>query len=173
MDYISIAEAVVATGKSSSTIRRIIKRLADEGPPDTVKKESTSQGDKYYVRRDILWKELGIQEPSTNDSQADTAETPVVSDGRLVEVLYEQLQKKDEQLQEKDKQIELLLERQRETNILINTYQQKLLPMADTTVSTQKTAVEKKREALLAWVLVVVFVLIIGTVVYFSWHPLR
>src|SRR4051794_4881495 len=118
-DYISIAEAVIATGKSSSTIRRIVKRLADEGPLDTVKKESTSQGDKYLVRRDTLWKALGIQTDTIDEVQTDTAETPSNTDGRLVEVLYEQLQKKDEQLQEKDKQITLLLERQRETNILI------------------------------------------------------
>jgi len=119
MDYVTIADAVVLTGKSISTIRRLVKRLADEGRVDAIKKEVTTQGERYLIKRDILLHELGLTiQPEVHvgsqvTTQSDTHE-------QLVSILREQLQRKDEQ-------IALLLERQRETHVLLNGYQQRLL----------------------------------------------
>ena len=54
MDYVTITDAVTLTGKSISTIRRLVKRLSDEGHADSIKKEATTQGERYLIRRDAL-----------------------------------------------------------------------------------------------------------------------
>ena len=126
MDYVTITDAVTLTGKSMSTIRRLVKRLRDGDARDHIKKEMTAQGERYLISRDFLLKEF---EPDTQaTTQADNQEdrqatTQMNSHDELVEVMREQLKKKDEQIAQ-------LLERQRETNILMNNYQQRMLAMA-------------------------------------------
>lgn len=163
MDYVTIAEAVALTGKSISTIRRLVKRLADEGQTELVKKEQTAQGDRYLIRSDILYREFGMEVPS--DSHA---EAPVNSqlDGheQLVVVLREQLQKKDEQITQ-------LLERQRETNILMNNYQQRLLTVApaEPDVDLQRSnlqPVTPKQSS--SWVWLVVGILILIAIILYT-----
>jgi hypothetical protein len=172
MEYVTITDAVTLTGKSISTIRRLVKRLRDDDARDYIKKEMTAQGERYLISREFLLKEFGPDTQATMqaDSQEDMqATTQLNSHDELVEVMREQLKKKDEQIAQ-------LLERQRETNILMNNYQQRLLtlntPQESMTIKpVEKTADEKKRENIILWVLVIVFVVLIGAVIYFSWHP--
>ena len=137
-EYISISESVALTGKSISTIRRVVKRLATEGATDSIRME----GDKYLIRRDVLFRELGLegvdsQAPTQATSQMDSQEQdvnshdhPVTIHEKMVEVLQEQLRSQAEQLKAKDTQIASLLERLREQNALAASYRNRLLTVA-------------------------------------------
>ena len=157
MDYVTIAEAVVLTGKSISTIRRLVKRLADEGRVNAIKKEATIQGERYLIRRDVLFHALGltIQPEVQLDSQATTQPD---THEQLVSILREQLQRKDEQ-------IALLLERQRETHVLLNGYQQRLLS-APSAEAEQPPALQMppldpaKQPFTWVWLLIAILILI-------------
>src|SRR2546421_3700536 len=112
MDFITIAEAVSISGKSISTVRRLVRRLFNEDSHDLVKKENGPQGERFLIRRDVLIKELGevnheIPPPEVHEDY------PKSNLERVIEVLQEQVH-------EQQKTITQLLERQRETNILMN-----------------------------------------------------
>lgn len=103
-EYVTILEAVNLTGNSLSTIRRLGKRL----PADSLKKD----GDKYLIKREALLNALGVT--IQEDVQVSTpVDYPQNSQDDIVSILREQLRIKDEQIAQ-------LLERQRETNILMN-----------------------------------------------------
>src|SRR5690349_9207960 len=127
-DFVSVTEAIGLTGKSVSSIRRVIKRVSGT---NAVKKD----GERYLIKKDVLLKELGIQAATNEDTQTGTQlntplDTPLDTHDYLLEILKEQLerqsqqlQKKDEQIAQKDDQITKLIERLRETNILMSTSQ--------------------------------------------------
>src|SRR5690349_17873117 len=139
-DFVSVTEAIGLTGKSVSSIRRVIKRVSGT---NAVKKD----GERYLIKKDVLLKELGIQAATNEDTQTGTQlNTPLDTHDYLLEILKEQLerqsqqlQKKDEQIAQKDDQITKLIERLRETNILMSTSQQRQL----TVQIPEKTASEK------------------------------
>jgi len=115
-EFVTISEAVVLTGRSISTIRRLAKRLASEGRYELVKKED----ERYLISRVYLVEEFQLDSQTKPDVDTHVA-SQVDSHDALVNILREQIVKKDEQISQ-------LLERQRETNILLHGYQQRLLP---------------------------------------------
>jgi len=177
-DYVTIAEAATITGRSVSTIRRIVRRIASEANQNVVKKAPGVTSERYLIQRDYLLKELNTENPEASEPEDHEGfrEELVAILREELQKRDEQLKKKDEQLQTKDEQIAQFLERQRETNILMNNYQQRLLTLNPPEESLNvklagKTADEKKRENIILWVLVLVFAFIIGAAIYFSWHP--
>jgi len=157
-DYIDVLEAVNLTGKSLSTVRRTIKGL----PPDTVKKV----GGKHLYRRDVLFRELGVEvqpEPPV-EVQMNVHEPPMDVQQKLIETL-------EKQVAEQQKVIAQLLDRQRETNILLNNYQQKMLTVNEPPERSQgKSPAEIRREQWIAIACIALLVLILCLAIYFSWH---
>jgi hypothetical protein len=154
-DYIDVLQAVNLSGKSLSTVRRAIKRV----PPESVKKD----GDKHLYSREVLFRELGvnIQPESSLESQLDVHEPSMDYHDELVEVLKKQVE-------DQQRTIAQLLERQREQNVLLNNYQQRMLTVHEPPQG--KTADEKRREQWIAIACIGVLLLILGLVVWFTWY---
>jgi hypothetical protein len=114
--YLSIAEAISHYGKSESTIRSIV-RLASK-KKGVLKHESLKNGSKkIYISIDYLdskFKVVNNHSKGANDTLGND------TSNELIEVLKSQLL-------EKDKQINELIERSRESNILLSQMQQKVL----------------------------------------------
>ena len=115
-NYLSIAEAVSHYGKSESTIRSIV-RLASK-KKGVIKHEALKNGSKkIYISIDYLdskFKVVNNHSKGVNDTLGND------TSNELIEVLKSQLL-------EKDKQISELIERSRESNILLSQMQQKVL----------------------------------------------
>ena len=165
--HLTIQEAVNETGKSVSTIRRAVKRLTK----DAIKE----QDGKYLIERSALLAVLGLttmnsqnEQVSSQGSQVDihpsqmSSQSPgqVSSQPDIVAILTEQLRIKDEQIAQ-------LLERQRETNVLMNNL--RLLTTAKPDV-VGKTDSERQHERIALLVAVVIVVAILAVIVWVSWH---
>lgn len=154
--HLTIQEAVNETGKSVSTIRRVVKRL----PKDAIKE----QDGKYLIERVALFTALGLttqnQVSTQVDSQPSQVDSQVSSQPDIVTILTEQLRIKDEQIQQ-------LLERQRETNILLNNM--RLLTTAKPDV-TGKSEAQQRFERYFAVAALVIVLLILGLIVWASWR---
>jgi len=75
--------------------------------------------------------------------------------------------------QKEQKVIAQLLERQREANVLLNNYQQKMLTVNELPERPQgKTQAEIRRENIILFVCLVIFIGLMGLVIWFSWHPM-
>jgi hypothetical protein len=171
-DYVTIAEAATITGRSVSTIRRIVRRIASEANQDVVKKAPGVTNERYLIRRDYLLKELNVeeQEASEPEDHEGFREEVVTILREELQKRDEQLKKKDEQLQTKDEQIAQFLERQRETNILMNHYQQRLLSVAPAEVeqqpAVQPPALQPSKPSF-TWVWLLIGILILLAIVIF------
>lgn len=175
-EFISVNDAVSETGKSVSSVRRALKKM----PPESVRK----QGKKYFYEREALFKELGLEdEPEsvvneineseqiqTHSTDSEVAQTDSLG-SQLIEAYRSQIQMQDAQIQNQQNTINQLLERLREANILVNTYQQRQLTVQEST-PVGKTADEKKKETGIALASIGVLIVILGIAIYFSWHPL-
>lgn len=96
--HVTIQQAVAETGKSVSTIRRVVKRL----PKESI----IEQDGKYLIERSALFAALGLSSQNQVSTQPSQVDTQVSSQPDIVAILTEQLRIKDEQ-------IAMLLERQR------------------------------------------------------------
>ena len=115
-NYLSISEAVSNYGKSESTIRSIV-RLASK-KKGVLKHETLKNGSKkIYISIEYLDSKFKIV---NNRSKGVTDTLGNDTSNELIEVLKSQLL-------EKDKQINELIERSRESNILLSQMQQKVL----------------------------------------------
>ncbi len=165
--HLTIQEAVSETGKSVSTIRRAIKRLSKDAIKD--------QDGKYLIERGALWAALGlssqsiqVEQVSSQPGQVDiqpsqmSSQTPgqVSSQPDIVTILTEQLRIKDEQISQ-------LLERQRETNVLLNNM--RLLTTAKPDV-TGKSEAQQRFERYFAVAALIVVVAILAVIVWASWR---
>lgn len=171
MDYISITEAITLTGKSISTIRRWVRKVAAEPDQTIVKKVPGVTSERYLISRDALLKEFSepIPEPIQEPDQIDTHEP---MHDQFMSILQEQLQRQSAQLEKKDEQIAQLLERLRETNILMNGYQNRLLTMQEPKTEPaheEKEAGKKREPAWVAWLLIAILVTMLGLATYVSW----
>lgn len=158
--HLTIQEAVNETGKSVSTIRRVVKRLS---------KDAISEQDgKYLIERSALYAALGLssqpeqaeQVSSQMDSQPSQMTTQVSSQPDIVAILTEQLRVKDEQIQQ-------LLERQREQNVLLG--QMRLLAQREP-VPVGKSEAQQRFERYFAVAALAIVLLILGLIVWASWH---
>jgi hypothetical protein len=151
-DFITIREATKLTGKADITIRRLIKQLIKQNNPEAtqmIRRERAGGGFVYKINRNCLLKELKISEPTkeledkeefvdktTEKQQTERSETTEVlrAKNETISLLKGELYKKDGQLKTKDwqigslgKKIDNLIERDRETNILLKGLQDKVL----------------------------------------------
>jgi len=142
--HLTVTEARKLTGKSDSTIKRMIREVtADPKHPersfilpshdDVERRKAAGEPYVWKIDRELLRRRFDTPQPEA------TAETPTASGSGggehdvVLQVLREQLKSKDEQLRtletqldRKDEQISNLNERMRESNILMKELQQRL-----------------------------------------------
>jgi len=143
--HLSVKDAIKFTGKSESTIKRLIREIAADPDSsdrqfilpshDEVEKRRES-GEPYVwkISKELLEKRYP-QEPSSEEGSPTVGTTGAVgaTGDAIMTVLREQLQSKDrqietleKQLDKKDEQIGNQNERMREQNILMKDLQQRL-----------------------------------------------
>jgi hypothetical protein len=150
--HLTLSEAQEFTGKSASTIKRMIAKVTADpqhpdrahvlpSPEEVARRKAAKEPYAWKVNRDLL---LRWFRPATAASGAKPGASPE-GDAQaeiVIQVLREQLQSKDEQiatlskqLDRKDEQITALNDRQREFNVLMGQLQQRLAitpPKAET-----------------------------------------
>lgn len=165
-EWIDVNERVKLSGKSIAKVRRDIKCL----PDDAIKKE----GSKHLYDRAVILHELGSDSAPDTAVSVSTIEHDTVNDRAddtpLIEALRSQIQAQAEQLREKQGIIEQLLERQRETNILLNNM--RLLtqrePIQPATVG--KSEAEVRRDTIFMYVALAIVLIVLGLIVWASWR---
>lgn len=164
--HLTVREACNFSGKSESTIKRLIREVnarpdhPDRGmilpPPDDVEHRK-KVGDPFVwkIDQDLLLRRYpndrsgkgseGGREPGQSSSASSD------DSGAVVQILREQLQSKDsqigtleKQLDRKDDQIKNLNERMHESNVLMRELQARLVIAAPARATTGETAVQTK-----------------------------
>jgi len=126
-NYLSIEEASQYTGKSISSIRRLVKELK-QSKSKYLKFEKLKTGhSKVFIAIALLDKDLNANS-STNDSANNSNDTFV---NKTLDLLAKELE-------EKNRQIESLLQRQYESNVIIEQLQKKQLQLEENTPTKKK-----------------------------------
>ena len=158
MDLLSIAEAATLTGRHEKTIRRWLKKQLDSDPKakEKIVQESIASGFTYRIDKDYLLThsptplDSSPQQESEQDTRQTTLQTDQVIQAKdeTITLLKQQILLQQEQLQQKDEQIKTILERARETNVLLKGYQDNLLLEAhQQKKSIDSTAPNKARQS--------------------------
>jgi len=130
-NYLSIEEASQYTGKSISSIRRLVKELK-QSKSKHLKFEKLKTGhSKVFIAIALLDKDLNVNS-STNDSANSSTNN---SNDTFVNKTLDLLAK---ELEEKNRQIESLLQRQYESNVIIEQLQKKQLQLEENTPIKKK-----------------------------------
>lgn len=132
--YISIKEACELFNKSLSTIRRVVK----ETPTNKLKKEKLVTGhDKIFIEVEYLKDYFGVVDNKPNDSHTTQNNS---SNDIFIEQLKDNIKSKENELkslqniitilnnelESKNRQIDALIERQRESNVLVDNLSSKI-----------------------------------------------
>lgn len=113
MNYLTIKEAVIYTGKSESTLRKLARE--NKGSKSKgVKLERLKTGkEKIYLSQDFLNSYFNSSKENTATNSATNSAT------NILDILHEQLKAKDSQISD-------LNERLKEAHILVNNLENKL-----------------------------------------------
>jgi hypothetical protein len=118
--FLSIKESSLLTGKSESTLKRFVQKNFSSGKSkgipknnQKIKKEKAPKGFFWFIEESFLLENF----PAENSAPHSSSEN-----SEIVQILKEQLEKKDEQISQ-------LLDRQRESNILTKNLQDKILAL--------------------------------------------
>lgn len=130
--FLTIAEACERTGRSASTIRRLIKSIADKDTHadrsaivPTVKEVAAlkRKGENFtwHIREDVLLREFkgALKEAKKEVSEAK---------GDIFSILQKELELKNQQIEKQWEVIHALNDRLREGNILMGSLQKRLGP---------------------------------------------
>ena len=152
-DFITIREATELTGKADITIRRLIKDLIKQDNPEAthlIKQEKTGGGFVYKINGDFLLRELKISEPTKEPeekkeladktAEKQQAEPPEIIKG-VIATLTDQLKVKDTQIRGLGNKIDSLIERDRETNVLLKGLQDRVF-MLEAPKEQEETGLE-------------------------------
>ena len=152
-EFLTIQQAMHLTGKSKSTIRRFVVELRNAGEhANTLLKVPTQNGQFYYtISKQKLTETypMSIHDdthdtpPTTTQDHIQTPTQPPIqstTEGNLqaIEVLSEQLKRMDGELKRKDQFIAQVLERQRESHLLVKTLQDQLFLLQEPRKKTSK-----------------------------------
>lgn len=155
--HLTVKEATKLTGKSDSTIKRLIREITkdsdheDRGhilpPPDEVERRREA-GEPYIwkIERTLLLKRFPPEGELPPEESENPKSAPAdIPQAAIIDVLQEQLRSKDQQigtletqLDRKDDQIQNLNERMRESNVLMKELQQRLAITAPATSSDRQ-----------------------------------
>lgn len=136
MDYtfITITEAARLTGQSDLAIMRTIKDFLQQpgvNQDEILRKEPRDNSFVYLVNKEVLLRELAKgeeeQQPLQETREAPTPEQDLLqAKNEMIATLQKVLDTKDRQLEDLSKKIDQLIERNRETNILLKNLQDKI-----------------------------------------------
>lgn len=130
-NYLSIEQTAEYTKKSISSIRRLVSELK-KSKSKQLKFEKLKTGhSKVFISIDYLNKHFNInssENSSTNDSTNNSNDSFV---NRTLELL-------SKELEEKNRQIESLLQRQYESNVIIEQLQKKQMQIEESTIPKKK-----------------------------------
>jgi hypothetical protein len=138
--YLTIADAVELSGRSPSTIRRLIRTIADDvSHPDRLGVEPTPEAVEAFkkkgenftwkIREDILQKHLKSAPKEEKKRASERVSEPTAD---ILQILQKELDLKSQQIEKQWEVIHALNDRLREGNILMGSLQQRLaLPGGD------------------------------------------
>lgn len=137
--YLTVNEAAKNANKSPSSIRRIIYPILDDDnhpdrhyiqPSPAKAKELRSKGENFAWRISDKLLQREIQKTETNDRRETkfNAKTSDQQSAVIIDILRKQLEIKDQQIAAQSELIHKLADRVHESNALMATFQQKLLP---------------------------------------------
>ena len=157
-ELLSVGEARKLTGKSESTIKRMIREItADENHEDRgliepsheelERRKAEKEPYVWKITNSLLKKRYPVHDPDQDTGHGGShgvgdSTNNDISQSKLIELLQTQLSGKDDQLKtlevqldRKDEQISNLNDRMRESNVLMQTLQKRLelLPAGDET----------------------------------------
>lgn len=123
--YISIKEACDYSNKSLSSIRRLVAETKKKAPNRLKFEDLKSGSQKIFIDIEYLNEYFKLKPLDTDSEhvQSNTSNSSQVNDSNeqyLISILKEELEAKN-------KQIDMLLERQRETNIMIEGLNQRFM----------------------------------------------
>lgn len=135
--FMTIADACDKTGRSASTIRRLIKSIADDdshpdrsaiepAPKEVAAFKKKGENFTWRIREDVLLREFkgALKEAKKEVSEAK---------GDILDILQKELELKNHQIEKQWEVIHALNDRLREGNILMGSLQKRLaLPLGDT-----------------------------------------
>lgn len=169
--FLSISEAAEKTGRSLSTIRRLIKSIADSDahpdrsaiqptPKDVAALKKKDENFAWKIREDVLLREF---KGALKEAKKETAEAK--SD--ILGILQKELELKNQQIEKQWEVIHALNDRLREGNILMGSLQKRLAlpepqevsPIVDASSSSSKEpsskapakASTKKQQGIFSW----------------------
>ena len=139
-DFITIREATKLTDKPDITIRRLIRHLLKQNNPEAtqmIKQEQAGGGFIYKISKDYLLKELKISEPVKEPELKEKKESPGKNGRKMgaetpeivrevIKTLKSQIYIKDKQIDSLGNKIDSLIERDRETNIILKGLQDRV-----------------------------------------------
>ena len=128
--FISLKDACEYSNKSMSTLRRLVSELKDN-QPNKLKYEDLKNGSKkILIEVDYLNEYYNLNkdnQPNNTNHSAETSKSIDRSSEHLLVSAYENIIKMlNNDLEAKNKQIDALIERQRESNILVDKMSSKL-----------------------------------------------
>ena len=136
MDYtfITIAEAARLTGQSDVAIMRAIKDYLQQPgvqSGEILKKEPRDNDFIYLVNKEVLLQELGKVKESPAGEQVKEPQKPeplglLEAKNEMIAMLQKVVGTQNMQIEDLSKKIDQLIERDRETNILLKTLHDKL-----------------------------------------------
>ncbi len=133
--FLTIAEAIEQTGRSASTIRRIIRTIADnsehpdrDGVQPSVKEVAAfkKKGENFtwLIRADLLQKQADAAHPKKKKSTSEASPD-------ILTILNRELELKNQQIEKQWEVIHALNDRLREGNILMGSLQKRLAPPSE------------------------------------------
>ena len=129
--YLSIEQSVEYTNKSISSIRRIVKELK-QNKSKHIKLEKLKTGhDKVFISIEYLNNHFNINSSTNNSTNESTNNSNYTFVNKTLELL-------SKELEEKNRQIESLLQRQFESNVIIEQLQKKHLQLEENTTTKKK-----------------------------------
>ena len=165
--HLTVTEARKLTGKSDSTIKRMIRDIVSDAKHpersfilpshnEVERRKKASEPYVWKIDRELLRRRFDVGGQESDEGESPKQETGGGEHNVVLQVLREQLKSKDDQLRtlevqldRKDEQISNLNERMRESNILMKELQQRLsiaAPAAPTNRTDVVDASEKGTE---------------------------
>jgi hypothetical protein len=130
-NYLSIEEASQYTSKSISSIRRLVKELK-QSKSKHLKFEKLKTGhSKVFIAIALLDKDLNANNSTNGSFNSSTNNSNDTFVNKTLDLLAKELE-------EKNRQIESLLQRQYESNVIIEQLQKKQLQLEENTTTKKK-----------------------------------
>lgn len=146
-EFITIAEAAKLTGKSDLALMRAIKeKLQNTGTSleSILKREQRGQGAMYVINKEFLLGAL-VETPDIPPVKEISSTNELIqAKDEMIDILQKVIETKDKQMSDLSGKIDELIERDRETNILLKGLQDRLFLLEQAKPPEQQDQVQKK-----------------------------